>query len=1131
MRFERALGGFTASILLSLIASCGSSGGGGGAPTPALTGPIAGSVLAGTQSITWVSPADANTVEIRLSTDGGASYPTILTGAAPDTGSFAWDTTSGADGAQNRIRITPTDTSNIVLAAFGHAADFTVDNTIPVITLISPQAGGVFGGTNASITWQTVDANPGTVGIELSGDGGTSFPTQLSSNAPDTGSFTFDATSQSEGNTYRIRVTPTDLAGNLGVADESSGNAEIDNTPPTISLNAPLGGEVWASFQDVTYTMADANPLGVVVLLSADSGVSYPETIAPLASVSGPFEWNTGLSPDGSTYRIRVIGVDRAGNRSLVADSPGDFTLENIVLERNATYLDVNLNGALDAGDRLILSFNEEIVLGAPSESDFQMYVAGDSVGTGVTIVDLNEVGDLAIVLNTGMGFKARGVFDADQVGAGESSGMDVADVVSPNSIENQGGTDVAPVGGVDIEAGFVLSRTEAGSDESTSVSAGDMDGDGRTDFAIGRSAGFGIALRLENGVGQYPLAGGSPLGTDTVNDVLLADLDGDGDLDIASACAGPNRVWLGDGAGAFTDSAQLLGASISQAVVAGDLDRDGDLDLVFGNDIGGPARVYLNNGAGVFTGTGQGFQTTNTVDLDIGDLDGDGDLDLLAGNQGSPGGNYVWLNDGSGTFSQGSQVLVTSTRRVALGDLDGDGDLDAFIGVTGQSEVALNDGSGTFTSTSQFLGNGDVRGLALFDQDGDGDLDALLGKYFDRDELWLNDGAGVFASRLSQNIGTGTTADLAVGDFDFDGDLDYFAPGAEQNDDQVWLNSLSGVFGSVTLLQGAAVDVDTATTGGSAAGDLNGDGNLDLVLMRVPGVQVLLGQGDGTFGTAMAVADSHVTAGEIELLDANGDGHLDMIQAAAGSITGLFLGDGTGSLTLSPGAFGVLQADRLAVGDVDADGHLDVILGFLAADDAIYLGDGAGAFVDSTYTIAGLTTQALELGDFDGDSDLDVFIGTPAANRVALNDGAGLFTLTGQNFGAADTLVLAIADVDHDGDLDVLAGNNGAPATVFVADGTGDFPLLTTFGNGVITAISVGDFNVDGHVDAALGDFAGVNSALHLGAGTGLFPTLAQGLGTSTVLTGLAADFDNDGDLDLFQGNGAAADTTWSID
>ncbi|MFT5199865.1 MAG: hypothetical protein ACI87O_002539, partial [Planctomycetota bacterium] len=349
MRSKRAFRGIAALVSISLLSGCG-GGGGGGSSTPALTAPADGSVLGGAQTITWVSPSGRDTVDILLSTDGGVTFPTVLAATEPDTGLFLWDTTTGGDGDQYRIQITPTNTSATVLASFGSAANFTVDNTIPAITLVSPQAGSVFGGVQAKILWSTVDANPGTVAIDLSSDGGGTYPTQLAVLAQDSGQFLFDATGLAEGMTYRIRVTPTDLAGNVGVSDESAGDAEIDNTPPTINLTSPVGGESWSAAQDVTYTMVDNNPGQVEIFLSSDSGLTYPTTLTLVATAAGPYSWNTGLDADGSAYRIRVVGVDEAGNRSTPSDSPADFSLENIILNQNALFLDTNTNGVLDAG-------------------------------------------------------------------------------------------------------------------------------------------------------------------------------------------------------------------------------------------------------------------------------------------------------------------------------------------------------------------------------------------------------------------------------------------------------------------------------------------------------------------------------------------------------------------------------------------------------------------------------------------------------------------------------------------------------------------------------------------------------------------------------------------------------------
>ncbi|MGA0873547.1 MAG: FG-GAP-like repeat-containing protein, partial [Phycisphaerales bacterium] len=137
----------------------------------------------------------------------------------------------------------------------------------------------------------------------------------------------------------------------------------------------------------------------------------------------------------------------------------------------------------------------------------------------------------------------------------------------------------------------------------------------------------------------------GQALGNSNSQSVALGDLDGDGDLDaMVGNYAQPNRVWINDGAGTFTDSGQALGNSISYSVALGDLDGDGDLDAMDANVTPEPNRVWLNNGTGTFTDSGQALGNAYSVSVALGDLDGDGDLDAMVANAGP---NRVWINDG----------------------------------------------------------------------------------------------------------------------------------------------------------------------------------------------------------------------------------------------------------------------------------------------------------------------------------------------------------------------------------------------------------------------------------------------------------------------------------------------------
>ena len=75
-----------------------------------------------------------------------------------------------------------------------------------------------------------------------------------------------------------------------------------------------------------------------------------------------------------------------------------------------------------------------------------------------------------------------------------------------------------------------------------------------------------------------------------------------------------PNRVWINDGLGNFTDSSQALGNSYSYSVALGDLDGDGDLDAWVANGSNQANRVWINDGLGNFADSGQALGSSNSL-------------------------------------------------------------------------------------------------------------------------------------------------------------------------------------------------------------------------------------------------------------------------------------------------------------------------------------------------------------------------------------------------------------------------------------------------------------------------------------------------------------------------------------
>ncbi|MBI2201035.1 MAG: choice-of-anchor D domain-containing protein, partial [Armatimonadetes bacterium] len=230
--------------------------------------------------------------------------------------------------------------------------------------------------------------------------------------------------------------------------------------------------------------------------------------------------------------------------------------------------------------------------------------------------------------------------------------------------------------------------------------------------------------------------------GSDGTTSVALGDVDGDGDLDIVVAnYNGQNVVYLNNGDCSWTGVNFGTGSDGTISVALGDVDGDGHLDMVAGND-GQQNVVYRNNGDGsAWTGVNFGTGSDATRSVALGDVDGDGDLDIVAGSNG--GQNVVYKNNGDGSAWTGVNFGTGSdkTYSVALGDVDGDGDLDIVVGNSGgQNVVYRNNGDGSWTGVNFGTGSDLSFSVALGDVDGDGRLDIIEGNYMEQNRVYLNE-------------------------------------------------------------------------------------------------------------------------------------------------------------------------------------------------------------------------------------------------------------------------------------------------------------------------------------------------------------------------------------------------------
>ena len=1112
-------------LVAAATLSCARGRGGGGViivSQPSITSPAGGELLAGTVDLTWNGLGSlANEVAIELSPDSGDNFTTVITESTPDDGQYRWDTTAIPDGDLYRLRMIFTDTVDHVRAPLDSTENFTIDNTAPVVALTAPVGAQVLS-ESVDITWSTVELHSGTVEVRLSSDGGTSYPTVLTTGLDDTGIFSWDTSTVADDLDYRLRVVSTDAVGNPSTPAESADDLAVDNTAPTIALTSPVGGEVIGDSHEITWTTTDAHPGTIELWLSDDSGGDYGTVIADAAPDTGSYVWDSSEIPEAGAYRIRVQPTDAVGWPGGSDDSPADFSIAHVPLVAGpALFRDENGNGLADAGDTLVVPFDRAVAVNGATESDFDLPVSGDTFGAGPTIAVGADPTEVVVTFAAAPTLKARQSFDAGQTLVNSASGIDISGSMTADAIEGAvSGVDAVPSGIVDVAPGFVDGgQVGAVAHDTRAAVLGDVDRDGNPDLLLGH-ANSPAQVFTGDGAGGFSDSG-QALGGGNTAALLLFDADGDGDEDlylgnIATGGGNADSLYFNDGEGIFSDSLQVLGSDDTVALAVGDLDGDGALDVVSATD-DGPGKLWLNDGAGTLSDSTQALGSGDALSVAVGDVDRDGDLDAVFGNATDPG--TVFLNDGAGVLADSGQTIEAG--RSALGDVDGDGDLD-LVKVCPDDELGIweNAGDGVFTDGGFRFGDSAVSSIALADVDGSGLLDVIAGVPAGRDEVWLNDGTGELTVRVRVETSE-ATEQIAIGDLEGDGDLDLVAAptGALA---RTHLNSLSASWGTFTLAF-TGQSLAGGYTRSFAAGDVDGDGDLDLApgyFSTVVGNLIFLNDGSGVFtdsGQSLVTDDSPGVA----MGDVDGDGDLDLVYGVESELPNrVFLNDGAGTFADSGQNLGNEDTWLVMLGDVDDDGDLDLFCGNFGGEaDTVWLNDGAGIFSDSGQRISDRTTRSARFGDVDRDGDLDIVVGVVSgSDRVYVNNGAGVFSV-GQTLSSSTTYGIDLGDLDGDGDLDILASTSSGANEVWLNDGAGVFSDSgQSLGSNATNAVNLVDLDGDGDLDTIETNWAEVNR-VWLNDGAATFSSAGVSIDAVSSRSCVVADLDGDGDPDAVFG------------
>ena len=484
-----------------------------------------------------------------------------------------------------------------------------------------------------------------------------------------------------------------------------------------------------------------------------------------------------------------------------------------------------------------------------------------------------------------------------------------------------------------------------------------DVDLDGDLDLLAEEIYSYIRYYRNDGGSGpaSYVLA------TDTLRDVAgeaifsdrqnipnAADIDCDGFLDLligrltGTITRYEAETMDGDGVPRFrhiTDSfedIEIIGAfqgSLHGAntMALGDVDQDGDHDLFWG-DFFEPGILLIENTGTcrtpVLRGTPRSFPLGDPVTTSgynapaLGDVDRDGDMDLTMGVLGGAFDPKTSAVENLYQFEQGadgdfravtSRLIRTvdagSESFPALSDFDGDDDLDLLLSNkidtennrTGHLFVFENTGSAT---APVFAARGAVPGLpeqyhyapAFGDLDGDGDDDVLMGSYSDRMSWYRNDGRDGRASGVlprwtlvdsaAATLSRGRYTTPTLGDLDADGDLDLLV-GESSGALNYYRNDGGPRAPAFELVSDEFQDIDLGRRSVPTLVDLDGDGDLDLAVgYEVEGVRIFLNEGsrrEPVFVETDPIPFPVPAFATPVFADLDGDGDLDFLTGGAG--------------------------------------------------------------------------------------------------------------------------------------------------------------------------------------------------------------------------------------------------------
>ena len=326
-------------------------------------------------------------------------------------------------------------------------------------------------------------------------------------------------------------------------------------------------------------------------------------------------------------------------------------------------------------------------------------------------------------------------------------------------------------------------------------------------------------------------------------------------------------------------------------------------------------------------------------------------------------------------------------------------------------------------------------------------------------------------------------------------------------------------------------LETTSDTSANVSIGDLNGDGNLDILLVKGRHwplmSRVLLGDGRGHFLTAYNLGEVPYRSYSGRLVDIDGDGDLDVVLSNdTPDPKVVYLNDGKGHFHVGS-AYGRAEWEtrNASVADLNGDGQPDIIVANRSDKGANYicLNKGNGRFDADCIPFSHESATTITPADFNHDGLIDLAVPHRDGGQsyVYLASARAAYSnLRRVPFGPPDATIrmAEVADLDGDGFLDIVAIDERRGVAIYFGQKDGTFSAGLALDNGKVTpyALAVSDLNRDGRIDIVVGNVE-APSTIYFNDGSGRHYTpIHFGDNKGTVYGFAIADLDRDGLADI---------------